>query len=89
LYSIRPIFNRSDGLELVPIKCCGVLSKCSLWFCLEKKKDVVQKDEEGIISQDEWYVKEIRYELNDSGDEDTMCEDTAYDNLYDEYFKNI
>jgi hypothetical protein len=44
----------------------------------------VQKDKEGIISYDKWYIKS---KLDASGDGDTMSECTAYDNLYDEYLR--
>ncbi len=49
---------------------------------IKRKKGSVQKDNENIISYDEWYIKS---KLDASGD--TMSECTAYDNLYDEYFK--
>ena len=51
---------------------------------IKRKKSSVQKDKEGIISYDEWY---IRSKLDASGDGDKMSEYTAYDNLYDEYLK--
>ncbi len=47
---------------------------------IKRKKSSVQKNKEGIISYDEWY---IRSKLDASGD--TMSEYTIYDNLYDEY----
>ena len=43
----------------------------------------MQKDNEGIMSYDKWY---IRSKLDASGDEDKISESTAYDELYDEYF---
>ncbi len=48
---------------------------------IKRKKSSVQKDEEGVISYDEWY---IRSKLDAFGDKMSEC--TAYDNLYDEYF---
>ena len=51
---------------------------------MKRKKSSVQKDNEGIISYDEWY---IRSKLDTSGDRDKISEPTAYDDLYDEYFK--
>jgi len=51
---------------------------------IKRKKNSVQKDQEGIRSYDEWY---IRSKLDASGNEDTMDECTAYDDLYDEYLK--
>ena len=53
---------------------------------MKRKKGSVQKDNEGIISYDEWY---IRSKLDTSGDVDQMSESTAYDDLYNEYLKNI
>jgi hypothetical protein len=53
---------------------------------IKRKKSSVQKDNEGIISYDEWY---IRSKPDVSGDGDKMSECTAYDNLYDEYLKKI
>jgi len=50
---------------------------------IKRKKGSVQKDKEGIISYDEWY---IRSKLNASDDGDTMSE-CKYDNLYDEYLR--
>ena len=47
-------------------------------------KSLVQKDNEGIISYDEWY---IRSKLNASGDGEKTSEYAAYDDLYGEYFK--
>jgi hypothetical protein len=44
----------------------------------------VQKDNDGIISYDEWY---IRSKLDASGDVDKISEYTAYDDLYGEYLK--
>jgi hypothetical protein len=49
---------------------------------IKRKKSSVQKDNEGIMSYDEWY---IRSKLDTSGDGNQMSECTAYDNLYDEY----
>jgi len=49
-----------------------------------RKKSSVQKDNEGNISYDEWY---IRSKLDASYDRDKMSECTAYDDLYDEYLK--
>jgi hypothetical protein len=51
---------------------------------MKRKKSSVQKDNEGVISYDEWY---IRSKLNVSGNGDKMSEYTAYDNLYDEYLR--
>ena len=51
---------------------------------MKRKKISVQKDKEGIISYDKWYIKS---KLDASGDGDTMSECTAYDNLYDEYLR--
>ena len=51
---------------------------------IKRKKSSVQKDNEGIISYDEWYIKS---KLNASGDVDKMSEYTAYDDLYGEYLK--
>ena len=51
---------------------------------MKRKKGSVQKDNEGIISYDGWY---IRSKLDTSGDVDKMSESTAYDDLYDEYLK--
>ena len=49
---------------------------------IKRKKGSVQKDNEGIIIYDEWY---IRSKLDAFGDGNKMSECTAYDNLYDEY----
>jgi hypothetical protein len=49
---------------------------------IKRKKSSVQKDNEGIMSYGEWY---IRSKLDTAGDGNTMGEYTAYDNLYDEY----
>ena len=51
---------------------------------MKRKKGSVQKDNEGIISYDEWY---IRSKLDTSVDVDKMSESTAYDDLYDEYLQ--
>jgi hypothetical protein len=51
---------------------------------IKRKKISVQKDNKGIISYDEWY---IRSKLDASDDGNKMSECTAYDKLYDEYFK--
>jgi hypothetical protein len=51
---------------------------------MKRKKSSVQKDKEGIISYDEWY---IRSKLDTSADRDKINEPTAYDDLYDEYLK--
>jgi hypothetical protein len=51
---------------------------------IKRQKRSVQKDNEGIINYDEWY---IRSKLDTSSDGDKMSESTAYDDLYDEYLK--
>ena len=51
---------------------------------MKRKKSSVQKNKEGIISYDEWY---IRSKLDTSVDRDKINEPTAYDDLYDEYLK--
>jgi hypothetical protein len=51
---------------------------------IRRIKSLVQKDKEGIISYDEWYIKS---KLDASDDGDMMSEYTAYDNLYEEYLK--
>lgn len=51
---------------------------------IKKQKSSVQKDNQGIISYDEWY---IRSKLDTSGDENMMSEPTAYAELYNEYLK--
>jgi hypothetical protein len=53
---------------------------------IKRKKSSVQKNKEGIISYDEWY---IRSKLDASGDGEKTSDYTAYDDLYGEYFKNI
>lgn len=53
---------------------------------MKRKKGSVKKDNEGIISYDEWY---IRSKLDASDDGETMSECTTYDDLYDEYLKKI
>lgn len=51
---------------------------------IKRKKSSVQKDKEGIMSYDEWYIKS---KLDASDDGMTMDEYTADDNLYAEYLK--
>ena len=51
---------------------------------IKRKKSSVQKDNEGIISYGDWY---IRSKLNASGNEDQISEYAAYDKLYDEYLR--
>jgi len=51
---------------------------------IKRQKRSVQKDNEGIINYDEWY---IRSKLDTSSDGDKMSESTAYDDLYDEYLQ--
>ena len=51
---------------------------------MKRKKGSVKKDNEGIISYDEWYIKS---KLNASDDREAMSECTVYDDLYDEYLK--
>jgi hypothetical protein len=51
---------------------------------IRRIKSLVQKDKEGIMNYDEWY---IRSKLDASDDGEKMSEYTAYDNLYEEYLK--
>jgi hypothetical protein len=51
---------------------------------IKRKKGSVQKDTEGIISYDEWY---IRSKLDSSGDGDQMSKCKAYNDLYVDYLK--
>jgi hypothetical protein len=49
-----------------------------------RKQSSVQKDNEGIISYDEWY---IRSKIDAYYYREKMSKCTAYDDLYDEYLK--
>jgi len=50
---------------------------------IKLKKGSVQKDKEGIISYDEWYINS-KLDASDDGDKMSECK---YDNSYNEYLK--